>query len=196
MLSETGKVLDEGQTEVGLGTYLVVPWRIGIAHGFPGGWEVGGTAGFFGSFDSFQYRNQELPGGQPMFGVDLGVTKAILDADLFSVSATGEFAAFGSSFRLEPGSEFAARLAAGVALGVHFTESVGLFAPARVAWLFGNHGNRVATFTPGLGLLLASEHFAFRLSGNIPLPFKLQADDGIHKLTPLPYLGLTVGYRW
>ena len=194
--SETGRVLDEGQNEVSLGTFLVIPWTAGLAHGFSDGWELSGRVGLFGSYDTTEGGNQELPDGQPLYGASLGFAKSILAAEPLFLSASAELAAFGSSLALEPGSGYAARTACGVSAGLFWSDNVGLFLPVRFTGLVGNHGNRSITVTPGLGASLGSERLGFRVSANVPFAIIHYADDGKHELTPLPFVGIECGYRW
>ena len=68
LVSETGRVLEEGQNELSLGTFLVIPWNAGFTRGLSNGWELSGRLGFFGSYDTTEGGNQELPDGVPLYG--------------------------------------------------------------------------------------------------------------------------------
>jgi len=173
-VSQTGKVLGSGQTELGIYTYLYLPANFVLARGFGQGFEIRGALGLVGS---------DIGGGE------LTLIKRISQGKKLFTSGSVALEIFGAKQHSFGGI----RMSGGYGLGFYPKSWFALYIPLRFDLLFYDwEGKKTigAAVLPGLGLSLEGKHFIFRIAGNVPLPSM------VGKVMLLPYLGAQTSFRW
>lgn len=173
---QTGKILDKGETEVG----VHLPLNATVAHGFlESGFEFRGFAGY---------------SGWNTAGIGIAMGKAITKGDLFFSSGTADAELF-----FNTGHNFAGmRFTGTYALGWYPIDQFGLYVPLKVGFLFydldGAKGNGFF-FVPGLGLSFEipkdDKTAVFRIGVNYPFPELIDAN-----VLQFPYIAVQVLFRW
>lgn len=158
---QTGKILDKGETEVG----IHLPLNATVAHGLlESGFEFRGFAGY---------------SGWNTGGIGIAMGKAITKGDLFFSSGTADAELFFNTAYNFAGMRFTGTYA----IGYYPKDCFGIYVPLKVGFLFydldGAKGNGFF-FVSGLGLSFEipkdDKTAVFRIGANYPFPESLDAN--------------------